>query len=340
MNDPLKMPNDGEINGLDVCAYLASILPRGSMSAALIELLEAITQAAIPLGRRLAAGRLPGNPAEVVGINDSGDRQKALDYGAHQHLLSAVSTCSVRSVLSEEAAAVIAISDQGQFDLAIDPIDGSGSIGIGAPLGLLFAVFPAGQSFLRSGRSILAAGYISFGHSTDFGVSVGKGLSLATLDNNSFRFRVTEESVSIPKDTAMVAFNASNVRHWSAGLQRYAADLVAGVDGCRGKNFNMRWLAAAVGELHRIVNQGGVFMYPDDARPGFEQGHLRLIYEAFPIAWLMEQAGASATDGKLPILDKVPVSLHEKTPLMFGSAHEIEYLSDYLRDSSAGKQSK
>ncbi|MEX1057289.1 MAG: class 1 fructose-bisphosphatase [Natronospirillum sp.] len=334
----LSMPNDGNITTAEVCAHLESGLTKTPENAALIDLLAAITRAAIPLKKRLAAGRLPGNPAAIVGVNDSGDKQKALDYAAHQHLLSAVSGCSVRSVLSEEAEDVIAVSEHGHFDLAIDPIDGSGSIGIGAPLGLLFAVFPAGASFLRSGRDILAAGYVSFGHSTDLGISVGKGLSLATFDSESEQFRLTEASVIIPQDTAMVAFNASNTRHWSSGLQRYAADLIAGAHGPRNKNFNMRWLAAAVGELHRITNQGGVFLYPSDARPGFEQGHLRLVYEAFPIAWLIEQAGGAATDGHAPILDKVPTSLHEKTPLMFGSASEIEQLLNYLPTSSSGNE--
>ncbi|MCH8551884.1 MAG: class 1 fructose-bisphosphatase [Natronospirillum sp.] len=340
MNSLLKMPNDREIRGSDVCAHLASKLPRNPRQTALIELIDAITQAAIPLGRRLALGHLPGNPAEVVGLNDSGDRQKALDFGAHKHLLAAVAGCSVRSVLSEEAEEVIAISEQGEFDLAIDPIDGSGSIGIGAPLGLLFAIFPAGESFLRSGRDTVAAGYISFGHSTDLGVSVGQGLTLATLDIYSERFRVTEESVTLRRETNMVAYNASNVRHLPAGLQLYLGDLIAGSEGPAGKNYNMRWLAAAVGELHRIVNQGGIFMYPSDSRPGFENGHLRLIYEAFPIAWLIEQTGGLATDGLDPILDKVPTGLHEKTPLLFGSAEEVERIKGYLSDPSAGNRNR
>lgn len=340
MNSLLKMPNDREICGTDVCTHLAAGLSESSRDAALVELIDAITQAAIPLGRRLALGHLPGNPADIVGVNESGDKQKALDFRAHQHLLAAVSACSVRSVLSEEAEEVIAISAQGDFDLAIDPIDGSGSIGIGAPLGLLFAIFPAGESFLRSGRDTVAAGYISFGHSTDLGFSVGRGLSLATLDIYSNRFRVTEETVILPRETKMVAYNASNVRHLPAGLQLYLGDLIAGAEGPAGKNYNMRWLAAAVGELHRIVNQGGIFMYPGDSRPGFEKGHLRLIYEAFPIAWLIEQAGGLATDGIDSILDKVPTELHEKTPLLFGSAEEVQRIKGYLSEGSTGNRNR
>ena len=336
----LTLSNDGEIRGTDICAHLEATLPASRQSTALIALLDAITQAAIPLGRRLALGHLPGNPADVVGENDSGDRQKALDLGAHWHLLKAISECSVRKVLSEEAESVVTLSEQGDFDLAIDPIDGSGSIGIGAPLGMLFAIFPAGTSFLRSGRDIVAAGYVSFGHSTDLGISAGHGLSLATLDINSRRFRVTEAAVDLPRDTSMVAYNASNIRHLPTALQAYLGDVIAGKDGQIGKNYNMRWLAAAVGELHRIVNQGGIFMYPSDSRPGFENGHLRLIYEAFPIAWLIEQAGGQATDGEQPILDKEPASLHQKTPLLFGSAAEMARIAGYFSDSSDGNRSR
>ena len=340
MTTPLKLLNDGEICARELCAHLEATLPGNDQSADLLSLIDAITQAAVPLGRRLALGHLPGNPARIVGENDSGDRQKALDMGAHWHLLSAISGCSVRNVLSEEAEEVVTISEQGRFDLAIDPIDGSGSIGIGAPLGMLFAIFPAGASFLRSGRDIVSAGYVSFGHSTDLGVSVGHGLSLATLDTNSNRFRLTEASVALPRDTSMVAYNASNIRYLPTALQVYLGDVIAGKDGRIGKNYNMRWLAAAVGELHRIVNQGGIFMYPSDSRPGFGNGHLRLIYEAFPIAWLIEQAGGKATDGEEPILDKLPESLHQKTPLLFGSAEEVTRIAGYFSDSSGGNRSR
>lgn len=313
---------------------LADFLTGSRAAPALSALIEIISDAAIPLADRLAQGRLPGDPSAVVGTNDSGDRQKALDLAAHDHMLAALGRASVRAVLSEEACGVIELMPDGAFDVAIDPIDGSGSIGIGAPLGLVFAVFPAGDGFLRAGRDIVAAGYVSFGHSTDMGFSLGRDVAIATLDREAGTFRVVKTDVTLPEDTSMVAYNASNVRHLSPGLRRYLGDLIAGSDGPRGRDFNMRWLAAAVGELHRIMMQGGLFMYPADARPGYADGRLRLIYEAFPIAWLIERAGGSASDGAGPILDRVPEALHQKTPLIFGARNEVAALLATLADTA------
>ena len=295
-------------------------------------LIETVASAAIPLAGRLAQGSLPGDPTAIVGTNDSGDRQKALDLAAHEHLVAALRTASVHAVLSEEAQEVIALSDDGLFDVAIDPIDGSDSIGIGAPLGLLFAVFPRG-GFLRSGRELVAAGYVSFGHTVDMAFSVGDGVTMATLDPVAGAFRVTDVGITLPADTGVIAWNASNVRHWPQGLQRYAADCVAGTDGPRGREFNMRWLAAAVCELHRIMRRGGLFLYPADRRKGYEEGRLRLTYEAFPIAFLVEQAGGVATDGRDLILDRIPLRLHQHTALIFGSRNEVAVLQRTLAEA-------
>lgn len=331
MNDRLTLPSDKSCNSEMLNDYLQRVLTGHELETALLDLFDRLTRASVGIGQRLAYGHLLGDPARVVGVNDSGDRQKALDIGAHEHVLTALQGASVRSVLSEEAEAVLQVEEDGLLDLVIDPIDGSGSIGIGAPLGLLFAVFPAGDSFLRSGRNIIAAGYVSYGHSVDFGFSLGNGVAIATLDAETSHYRINASDVTLPQSHPMIAFNASNHRHWSAGLQRYVVDILAGENGPLGKDVNMRWLAAAVGELHRIINRGGLFMYPADARPGFAQGHIRLIYEAFPIAWLIEQAGGKTIDGFVDILDKVPTELHEKTPLIFGSSDDVDLLKQYLR---------
>ncbi|WP_108260554.1 class 1 fructose-bisphosphatase [Mangrovicoccus ximenensis] len=297
------------------------------------EIVAAIAAALPPLALRLAAGHLPGDPAALVGTNDSGDRQKALDVGAHDHLMLALKAAGVRMVLSEEAEEVSTLNPGGIWDVAIDPIDGSGSIGIGAPLGLLFAVFPAGAAgFLRKGREAVAAGYASFGHSLDYGFSLGAGVHIATWDPVLHAFLMTRHDAKVPAETKTIAYNASNERHWPEEIQRYAADLRAGTDGPRGKDFNMRWLAAAVGELHRILLQGGAFLYPADRRKGYENGRLRLCYEAIPVAFLLEQAGGRATDGTRDILDLVPSAPHQHTALVFGSAGEVSTIAKYLAD--------
>jgi fructose-1,6-bisphosphatase I len=319
----LRLPNDGAPTGTPLDKYL---LAEGAAGVVL-----AIACAVPPLAARLGEGRIYGDPTAIVGVNESGDRQKALDVGAHEHMLVALRAAGVRLVLSEEAEAVVTLNPGGAFDVAIDPIDGSGSIGIGAPLGLLFTVLPAApQAFLRTGRAVVAAGYASFGHSCDFGFSIGQGVHVATLDPSQSRFRVTHENIRLPDQAKTIAYNASNERHWHPGLQAWAGDLRLGKNGPRGRDFNMRWLAAAVGELHRILLLGGCFLYPADSRKGYENGRLRTLYEATPIAFLIEQAGGAATDGLSPILDRLPQTHHENTPLIFGCKDEVNIIARYL----------
>lgn len=332
----LSLPGDSRPEAPDLSSHLSAWADDQERQA-LSHVVQTIARASIPLADRLALARLPGDPATIVGMNDSGDQQKALDLGAHQHVVRALERTHVRHVLSEEEEAILTLSSDGLFDVVMDPIDGSDSIGIGASLGMFFAVFPTGEDFRRSGREIVAAGYIHFGHSIEMGFSIGDvdkgghGLCTAVFDRLSDVFRVTRTHIELASRTNCIAFNASNVRRWPRGLQRYLGAITKGRDGPRGRDFNMRWLAAAVGELHRIVERGGVFMYPADERPGYQQGRLRLLYEAFPIAWLVEQAGGVATDGKHSILDKVPNSLHENTPLFFGASEEMGLVMQALQ---------
>lgn len=309
---PLLLPGDAAIAAPTLEAHLAA---RGA-DPALSALARAIAQAAVPIALRLALAALPGDPARIVGTNDSGDRQKALDRAAHEHLLEALARADVRAVVSEEAVDEIPLHPEGRFDVAIDPIDGSGSIGIGAPLGLLFCVFEAGETLQRPGAEVVAAGYISFGHSTDMGLSFGAGVDLFTLEPASGHFRLVDERVRIPETKPMIAYNASNLGHWPAPLCDHVESRIAA-------GANMRWIAAAVGDLHRILLQGGIFLYPADTRKGYENGRLRLLYEAFPIAFLIEQAGGAATDGTNRILDRTPTSLHQHCPLIFGDREMV-----------------
>lgn len=325
----LKLPNDGPAQG-----RLLSDVLTGDGPAAIV---LAIANAQPPLAARLAAGRMHGDPEAIVGTNDSGDKQKALDVAAHDHMIEVLRAAGVRQVLSEEAEDVIELNLGGDWDVAMDPIDGSGSIGIGAPLGMLFSILPAApEGFLRDGRAVVAAGYASFGHSVDFGWSLGNGVHIATWDAEAGAFRVTRENVALKPTASTIAYNASNERHWAPGLQSWVADLRAGKDGPRGRDFNMRWLAAAVGELHRILLKGGAFLYPADRRPGYENGRLRLIYECVPIAFLVEQAGGQASDGTQSIRYRKPIALHDMTPLIFGAKDEVETILDYLARPNKG----
>lgn len=325
----LRLPNDGPATG-----RLLSDVLTGDGPAAIV---RAIAEAQPAVAARLAAGRLHGDPTEIVGVNDSGDKQKALDVGAHHHMIEALRAAGVRQVLSEEVEAVTELNPDGLWDVAMDPIDGSGSIGIGAPLGMLFSILPAApEGFLRTGQSVVAAGYASFGHSMDFGWSLGQGTHIAGWDAEAGQFRMVRENVTLKPAASTIAYNASNERHWAPGLQAWVADLRAGKDGPLAKNYNMRWLAAAVGELHRILLNGGAFLYPADARKGYENGRLRLIYECVPIAFLVEQAGGLASDGNQPIRYRKPIALHDMTPLFFGAKDEIETILGYLAGHSKG----
>ena len=329
----LQLPDDTDATGVPLSVHLARLGERHGAAP----IVAALAAAMPALAERLAAGCLPGDPAAEIGINDSGDRQKALDLAAHRHILDALRHAGVRSVLSEEAEHVTVLDGEGRFDVAIDPIDGSGSIGIGAPLGMLFSILPAApEGFLRPGRAIVAAGYASFGHSTDFGFSLGEGVDIAALDRALGDFRLSRRNVRLAPTTGAIAYNASNERHWPEGLRRYVQDLRAGKEGPRGRDFNMCWLAAAVGELHRILLKGGMFLYPADSRAGYANGRLRLLYEAVPIAFLIEQAGGRATDGTAPILDRKPRALHENVPLVFGAVEEVETVGRYLAAHNQG----
>ncbi|AUG55946.1 class 1 fructose-bisphosphatase [Thalassospira marina] len=310
-------------------AILHACLPDGALGS----LIDAIASALPAIAARLAAGKLPGDPAALCGENESGDAQKALDVGAHNHILAVLKGRGVRHMLSEEAEQVELLDPAGAFDIAIDPIDGSGSIGIGAPLGMLFVIYPTGPAdFRRKGSEAVAAGYASFGHSLDFGFTTGQGVQIATHDGQDFR--MTARDVRLKPAASTIAYNASNERHWSPGLKQWAADLRAGADGPRGRDFNMRWLAAAVGELHRILLQGGAFLYPADQRKNYRQGRLRLAYEAVPIACLIEAAGGRATNGTDRILDLIGQTPHQNVPLVFGAAEEVDIIVKYITEET------
>ena len=278
---------------------------------------------------------MEGDPARLVGSNSDGDAQKAIDVASHELFVEILERAGAGWILSEEADEPVVLNGSG-FGVAIDPVDGSGNVGLGAPVGTIFSIIPFTEGedpFLTSGRRQVAAGYVSFGNTIDVGFSVGDGVLLATMHPQAGEFLIVRRQVKIPTTTSELAFNASVHRHLQSGLRQYVQDCLAGRDGPRDRDFNMRWLGSAVGELHRILLRGGVFFYAADKRPGYQNGRLRLVYEANPIAFLMEQAEGRATDGTSAILDKIPTSHHCRTPLVFGSATEVELIARYLNSN-------
>jgi fructose-1,6-bisphosphatase I len=200
----------------------------------------------------------------------------------------------------------------------------------------VFPVSPAGAtaSFFRPGAEQIAAGYIVYGPHTALMFTLGEGVAHFVLDPESGEFRLIAHGLRIEPSTREYAINASNYRHWTPPIRTFMDDCVAGLGGPRGKDFNMRWVASLVAETHRIFVRGGVFLYPGDLRPGYEHGRLRLLYEANPIAMLVEQAGGRAIDGYSRILDRTASALHQRTPLIFGSSDKVARISSYFTDTT------
>jgi fructose-1,6-bisphosphatase I len=312
-------------------AFLAEHLSeaRPEVAAAVL----AIAAVSIDLSRDISLGPLRGTLSAAVGANADGDVQTKLDVAADRAFRDALSAAPVRWYASEELGAVERLNGSAPLAVAIDPLDGSSNIDANVSVGTIFSILPAERdgeaSFLRPGREQLAAGYVVYGPQTLMMLTLGAGVALFALDRDAGRFRRVERDFTIPAAASEFAINASNYRHWSPPVRAYIDDCLAGADGPRGKNFNMRWIASLVAETHRIMTRGGVFLYPADARPGYQRGRLRMVYECAPIAMLVEQAGGAATDARDRILDLEPAELHARTPFVFGSTEKVARVAAY-----------
>lgn len=255
-------------------------------------------------------------------VNADGDTQKKLDVIADEIVLECLSGTGVSAYLSEERDEAIPLAGDGSLIVACDPLDGSSNIGVNVSVGTIFSILPTAGGHLQPGRNQLAAGFFVYGPQTTLLLTVGDGTASFRMADDG-GFLLIDAAVQVPATAREFAINASNSRHWPAPITRYVDGCLAGADGPRGKDFNMRWVASLVAEAWRIVSRGGVFLYPADARSGYEAGRLRLVYEAAPVAMLVEQAGGRATNGSSPILEIKPEGLHQRIPLVFGAADEV-----------------
>jgi len=285
------------------------------------------------LSRKISRGALEGAMGAAVGDNTDGDVQKALDIIADEHFFAALEKSAVRWYASEEREEVITANPNGHLALATDPLDGSSNIDVNVSIGTIFSIFEAKdgaeESFLRAGSEQIVAGYIIYGPQTGLMISFGKGTQFFLLDPDCGEYVLMNEAVKVPEASSEFAVNASNYRHWTKPVRAYIDDCLAGETGPRGKNFNMRWVASLVAEAHRIITRGGIFLYPSDARKGYEDGRLRMVYECAPIAMLVEQAGGEATDGSDRLLDQKVKTLHGRTPLVFGTPDKVNRVATY-----------
>lgn len=295
--------------------------------------IQALCRVGRDLAHRIARGPLGGSLGHAVGSNIGGDGQKALDVMADDAFEAALAGTGVRWYASEEQDEAIEIDRDGGLALAIDPLDGSSNIDVNVSIGTIFSIFPAcdqaNPSFLRPASEQIAAGYIIYGPQTTLIVTFGDGVQSYVLDPETSTYVLTDKALMIPETSTEFAINASNYRHWPKPVRAYIDDCLAGSDGPREQNFNMRWVASLVAETHRILSRGGIFLYPEDDRKGYERGRLRVIYECAPIAMLVEQAGGAATDACDRILAQSATELHARTPFIFGTREMVERVCAY-----------
>ena len=310
----------------------------GKINADLRLLIETIARACKAISTRVNKGALGGGHGNAGTENVQGELQKNLDVMSNEILLEANEWGgNLAALVSEEMEDVKPTPThypRGEYLLLFDPLDGSSNIDVNISVGTIFSVLrcPPGvqadeQVFLQPGRNQVAAGFAVYGPTTQLVITVGDGAYGFTLDRETFTFVLTQERIRIPEDTAEFAINASNMRRWEPPVKRYIDECLAGKDGPRGKDFNMRWVASMVADVYRVLSRGGIFMYPRDSKN--KDGRLRLMYEANPMAFIVEQAGGAATDGKARILDIQPVRLHQRVAVVLGSKNEVERVTSY-----------
>ena len=309
-------------------------------------LLEVVARACKTISHAVNKGALGGVLGSAGSENVQGEVQKKLDIIANEVLIEANEWGGhLAAMASEEMNNIYLIPNRyprGEYLLLIDPLDGSSNIDVNVSIGTIFSVLrmPEGdrgveeQDFLQPGKCQVAAGYCVYGPQTTLVLTVGDGVAMFTLDREMGSFVLTQDAVQIPADTREFAINMSNMRHWDAPVKRYIDECLAGKDGPRAKDFNMRWVASMVADVHRIMTRGGIFMYPWDKREPNKPGKLRLMYEANPMAWLIEQAGGAATNGRERIMDVQPTQLHERVSVILGSRNEVERVTQYHQQAA------
>ena len=303
-------------------------------------LIEVVSRACKAISVTIGKGELAGVLGSAGSDNVQGEVQKKLDVISNEILLEANEWGGhLAAMASEEMEHPHPIPHRypkGEYLLLFDPLDGSSNIDINVSEGTIFSVLrcpqgcePDENAFLQPGTRQVAAGYALYGPNTVLVLTVGDGVNIFTLNREIGRFELTQENVTLSADTREYSINASNTRHWEAPVKRYVDELLAGKDGPRNADFNMRWVGSMVADVHRVISRGGIFMYPRDTRDPAKPGKLRLMYEANPMSFLVEQAGGAATDGYQRILDIEPTALHQRVAVIMGSKNEVERVTAY-----------
>ena len=323
--------------------FLVGRQQKDVINADLRLLLETIARACKAISTRVNKGALADGGVSTENTNVQGEIQKKLDVLSNEILLEANAWGgNLAAFASEEEEKPVPITEpykRGEYLLLIDPLDGSSNIEVNISVGTIFSVLrcpknpdgsfcePDEGAFLQPGARQVAAGFAVYGPTTVLVLTVGDGVHGFTLDRETYTFVLTHPDIKIPADTQEFAINTSNMRRWEPAVKRYIDECLAGKDGPRGKDFNMRWVASMVADVFRVLSRGGIFMYPRDSKN--KEGRLRLMYEANPMAFIVEQAGGAATDGSTRILDVKPKALHQRVAVILGSKNEVERVTSY-----------
>ena len=316
---------------------LADYLNQHATSPALNDVITTVTDVGKTISQLLRKGALADILGEAGNQNVQGEDQKKLDVLANDLLLDALAkNTHCAGVASEELDDATPANDDGSLLVLFDPLDGSSNIDINMAVGTIFSILPyerQGQTsensdYLQAGNKQLAAGYLLYGTSTVLALTIADKVVMFSLDPETSDYVLIEDNVQIDADTSEYAINSSNYRYWRAPMQQYIDELIAGETGVRGRDFNTRWVAAMVGDVHRILCRGGLFTYPFDTKYAHKAGKLRLMYEANPMSLLIERAGGGATDAVNRILDIEPTDIHQRVPVVLGSKNEVSYVKD------------
>ncbi len=312
----------------------------------LIFLLEDIATACRIISNHVRSGAFNDNLGAADATNVQGETQKKLDVIANDEFMRHCANCGrVAALVSEEVDEVYWLKAQpaaGDYLVYFDPLDGSSNLDVNLTVGSIFSVIELDSAptrtdeaaVLRSGRKQICAGYSIYGPSTALVFTTGHGVSGFTHQQTTGEFRLTYPDMQIPRDTREFAINASRLRYWDAPIRRYIDEALQGEDGPRGQYHNMRWTGSMVADIHRILTRGGLFLYPVDRENQETGGRLRLLYEASPLGFVVEQAGGKASTGRTPIVDVVPTRLHERVSVIMGSAHEVERIERYFEEAT------
>ncbi len=325
---------------------LSQFLRRHDTDEQLMDLIATLMVACKEIALQLREGALAGVLGTTDATNVQGETQKKLDVISNEILKTVLLNHSlVAGVASEEESESVPGNPDGRFLVVFDPLDGSSNIDINVSVGTIFSILeaPKGEDYstehpyLQNGRKQIAAGYVLYGPSAVLVLTTGKGVNMFTLSHTG-DFLLTRENVMIPEETREFAINMSNHRFWEPAMRNYVDDLLLGADGPRDKNFNMRWVAAMVAEVHRVLTRGGIFTYPWDSRSPKKPGKLRLMYEGNPMSMLIEQAGGLATNCYSDILDVQPDDIHERVSVALGSRKEVDVLMEYHARADSTKE--